>query len=228
MTSTVPRPERARLLSLQVGQPKDYGFEGATDPFDKPWRTGFFKEPVGGRLFLSTTGLEGDGVADKRWHGGPEMAVLAYAAEHYGGWLAETGLTSMTPGGFGENLTIDGHSEANVCIGDIYELGSARIQVSVPRAPCRHIDRRHRQKGLCDLSRSSGRVGWYCRVLQEGDVGAGDSILLIERPLPQWSVERVHSVRHHQKEDLTAAAYLTDCELLADEWRGYFAERLSS
>ena len=115
--------------------------------------------------------------------------------------------------------------EAGVCIGDIYDIGDARVQVSVPRAPCRHIDRRWRTKGLCDASRANGRVGWYSRVLEEGAVEAGQEVLLIERPLPQWSVQRVHEVRHHDKTNLEAAAELAACELLSEEWRGYFRAR---
>ena len=213
------------LRSLQVGLPKSYGQAGAEDPFDRPWTTGFFKDPVEGPVFLSRLGLEGDGVADTRWHGGPEMAVLAYCAEHYPVWRSETGLDAMAGGGFGENLTISGLDEAGVCIGDIYDIGDARVQVSVPRAPCRHIDRRWRTKGLCDASRANGRVGWYSRVLEEGAVEAGQEVLLIERPLPQWSVQRVHEVRHHDKTNLEAAAELAACELLSEEWRGYFRAR---
>jgi MOSC domain-containing protein YiiM len=214
------------LLSIQVGQPKNYGREGATDPFDRPWRTGFFKEPIDGPLELTTTGLVGDGVADSRWHGGPEMAVLVYSAEHYPLWRTETSLGDMGPGGFGENLTVSGMTEADTCIGDVLAVGAVRIQVSVPRAPCRHIDRRWRRGGLCDASRANGRVGWYCRVLQTGKLEAGEEITLLERPLPQWSVARVHEVRHHRTEDLEAAAALAACELLSSEWRSYFAKRL--
>jgi MOSC domain-containing protein YiiM len=217
-----------RLVSVQVGLPKSYGVEGAEDPFDRPWTTGFFKQPVSGPVYLTSTGLAGDGVADRRWHGGPEMAVLAYCAEHYSAWRSETGLAEMSSGGFGENLTISGLAEADVCIGDVFAIGAARIQISVPRAPCRAIDRRWRRRGLCDASRKSGRVGWYCRVLQEGALEAGQDVVLLERPLPRWSVARVHEVRHHSKEDLESAAALAACELLAQEWRGYFAERLVS
>ena len=214
------------LLSIQVGLPRSYGHEGATDPFDRPWRTGFFKEPVSGPVQLTTTGLVGDGVADSRWHGGPEMAVLAYSADHYPLWRAETGLDSMGPGGFGENLTLEGMAESDVCIGDVFAVGQVRVQVSVPRAPCRHIDRRWRKVGLCDASRSNGRVGWYCRVLETGTLSAGQEVRLLERPLPQWTVSEVHEVRHHRKEDLVAAASLASCDLLSGEWRDYFAQRL--
>ena len=232
MSSTVLRATddrtlvKATLASLQVGLPKSYGTKGAKDPFDRPWTTGFFKEPVEGPVFLSRLGLTGDGVADHRWHGGPEMAVLAYSLEHYEPWRNETGLDAMSGGGFGENLTLSGVTEETVCIGDVFEIGEARIQVSVPRAPCRHIDRRWRRKGICDASRKNGRVGWYCRVLVEGTLQAGQEVTLIERPLPQWSVSRVHDVRHHRTEDLEAAEALAACELLSEEWRGYFRTRL--
>ena len=215
-----------RLVSVQIGLPRTYGEEGAEDPFDRPWTTGFFKAPVTGPVYLTRTGLEGDGVADRRWHGGPEMAVLAYSAEHYPTWREETGLEEMSAGGFGENLTMAGLKEADVCIGDVFRIGGATVQVSVPRAPCRHIDRRWRRKGLCDASRQNGRVGWYCRVIEEGHLEGGQEIALLERPLPEWTVDRVHVVRHHQKEDLDAAASLASCEHLSEEWRAYFRERL--
>lgn len=154
------------------------------------------------------------------------MAVLAYSADHYPLWRAETGLDSMGPGAFGENLTLEGAAESDVCIGDVFAVGEVRLQISVPRAPCRHIDRRWRRSGLCDASRTNGRVGWYCRVLETGTLSAGQEVRLVERPLPQWTVAEVHEVRHHRKADLVAAASLASCELLGAEWREYFAQRL--
>src|SRR5262245_55324609 len=123
------------ILQLAVGLSKPYGTEGAADPMDQPWTTAIFKEPVEGPVWLSATGLAGDQQTDDD-HGGSQMAVLGYSAEHYAVWHDELKMPFLKHGAFGENFTISRQDEQTVCIGDTYAVGDARVQVSMPRRPC--------------------------------------------------------------------------------------------
>jgi len=157
------------------------------------WRTGYIKSLVVGRIWLERHNLVGDGQADKKHHGGLDQALLAYSADHYDEWNAELGI-ALPPGAFGENFTINGLSEDSVCIGDIYAVGEARIQVTQPRQPCANIARRWNNPQLTKRVEQSGRTGWYLRVLQEGYVEAGLPLALLERPFPKWTITNTHKV----------------------------------
>ncbi|HEY9898921.1 MAG TPA: MOSC domain-containing protein [Pantanalinema sp.] len=208
-----------RILSLQVGMPRSVGTEGAAEPMDRQWTTGFFKEPVRGPVFLGTEGLDGDGVADRRVHGGPEKAVLAYSGLHYSVWESELDLGRLPFGAFGENFTLDAQTEAEVCIGDVYAAGEALLEVSQPRQPCWKLSRRWRIPDLSVRVQANGRTGWYFRVLREGLVRVGDVLIRIERPYPHWTVAEANAIMHHRREDLEAAAALAACPALATSWR---------
>ena len=179
----------AVLVSVQVGRSRML-----TSPaFAKRprWRSAFFKSPVLGPVRVLREGLEGDQQGDRRVHGGPEQALLAYSADHYPYWRAELGGEEMSGGGFGENLTVAGQDEGSVCIGDVFAVGSAVVQVSHPRGPCYKIGYRWARPDLLKLVEASGRHGWYLRVLQEGIVEAGVPVELVERPYPGWTVRGV-------------------------------------
>jgi MOSC domain-containing protein YiiM len=124
------------LRSIQVSLPRSFGAEGATDPLDRPWVSGFDKQPVAGPVRLGATNLDGDGQADLVYHGGPDKAVLAYSADHYDDWRRELAMPALRFGAFGENFTIAGQSEAEVCVGDVWQVGAVTLQVSQPRQPC--------------------------------------------------------------------------------------------
>jgi MOSC domain-containing protein YiiM len=210
------------ILSIQVGLPKQLGTEGAIDLMDRPWTTGFFKEPVTGAIYLGKNNLTGDGQADLILHGGTEKAVLAYAVKHYPQWRQELNLPDFPYGAFGENFTVSMQTEEDVCIGDIFAVGEARIQVSQPREPCWKLARRWRRKDLPKRVITSGRSGWYFRVLSEGLVESGLPLLLLERPLPQWSIARVNQAFYRGSEDVSE---LASCPLLSPSWRQYFSNR---
>ncbi|HUE72630.1 MAG TPA: MOSC domain-containing protein [Pirellulaceae bacterium] len=215
----------ARLVSIQVGKPANHGRADALDPHDRPWRTGYFKMPVAGCVFVGQSGIAGDGQADLENHGGIDKAVLAYSAEHYSLWRAELGLNEMPPGGLGENLTIAGLDETSVCIGDVWQCGPVEFEVSQPRQPCWKTSRRWR---IDDLSRrviATGRSGWYLRVLTEGEIEAGMELTLVKRIHPQWTVARANEVLHHRKNDLAAAEELANLPELALSWREIFLQR---
>jgi len=208
-----------RIVSLRVGRPRSYGVEGARDPFDRPWTSAIAKEEADGPLWLSTTGFEGDGVADTSVHGGPEKAVLVGASEHLPFFRALLGREDVGPGAFGENLVLEGALEADVCIGDSFAVGEAVVQISQPRQPCWKQARRWRRKDLALQIQRTGRTGWYLRVLREGRVARGDELRLIERPLPAWTVARANEVMHRRPPDRAAAAILAELPQLAASWR---------
>jgi MOSC domain-containing protein YiiM len=215
----------SQLLSIQVGLPKQLGVEGASNPMDRPWCTGFFKAPVLEPIWLGKTNLVGDGQADLKHHGGPEKAVLAYAAQHYPFWREQLNLPNLEYGAFGENFTVAEQTEASVCIGDIYEVGEACLQVSQPRQPCWKLSRRWRMKELALQVQKTGKTGWYFRVLKEGYVQPNSSLVLRDRAFPQWSIARANEIMHHQRNNREAAAELAACPLLAPNWRETLSKR---
>ena len=167
-----------RIVGVQVGLPKDHG----------DWRTAFFKEPVRGEVVLHRLGLEGDGQADRRVHGGPDKAVLVYSADHYEAWREELAQPDLPFGAFAENLTVQGLDETSVCVGDIFRVGDALVQVSQPRGPCWKIGRRWGRPDLVIRVARSGRTGWYLRVIEPWRLEVGSDMRLVSRPFPEWVV----------------------------------------
>lgn len=162
--------------------------------------SGIVKEAVHGPVLLGALGLEGDAQADRRVHGGPDKALHHYPAEHYAqfGMAWPDCAAHFIPGSMGENVSTRGLSEENVCIGDVFRIGTARVQVTQPRSPCWKINHRY---GLDDALRfiaKRGITGWYYRVLEPGRIAAGDVFELLERnPDPVslrhlWRVTRSH------------------------------------
>ena len=165
-----------RVLSVNVSLPKEVAYQG------KLVSTGIFKDPVSRRVVAHQLGLEGDGQADRRVHGGIDMAVYAYPVEHYGYWEQVLARGPMPKGQFGENLTVQGLLEDGVRVGDIFRIGGTLMQVTQPRVPCYKLALKM-NAGADFPARllESGRLGFYLRVLQEGEVGAGDAIELVDR-----------------------------------------------
>jgi len=163
-----------KLLSVNVGRPREVEHLGRTV------RTAIFKEPVAGPVRVGRTNLEGDRQADLRVHGGPEKAVYAYDLSAYEHWRRELG-RELPFGQFGENLTVEGLPETEVSIDDVYRVGGALLQVSHPRSPCYKLGIRMGSPAFLKTFLESGRTGFYLRVLEEGDVQAGDAIELVRR-----------------------------------------------
>ena len=201
-----------KLTSIQIGKTQTYTDDQGT------WETGFFKVPVSGSVFVGVTGLEGDSQANKKHHGGPEKAVLVYSADHYPKWKEELG-RKLPYGGFAENLTVSGLNEATVCIGDAYQIGEVQLQVTQARVPCSKIPRRWGMPDLLERVLETGRFGWYCRVLQEGQVEAGLPVVLIEQPYPDWSAARAFEAYTQRRMMQSAASELAGLELLSEDWR---------
>jgi MOSC domain-containing protein YiiM len=216
---------RPSLQSIAVGRPEALGFDGAADPFDQSWTSGIFKAPVDSAIFLGRTNLAGDGQADLVNHGGVDKAVCAYSADHYAGWQAALGLDDFDTGSFGENFTIAGQSEDDVCVGDVWAVGEALLQVSQPRQPCWKLGRRWRLPDLPSRVIANGQTGWYYRVLREGQVARGNRLTLVERPQPAWTISAANRVMHHRQSDGAAAVALSRVETLSKSWRETLARR---
>ncbi|MGC3957133.1 MAG: MOSC domain-containing protein [Verrucomicrobiota bacterium] len=209
----------ATLLSIQVSDVTEIPAGGSDAWWDKSWTTGFYKRPVRGRVWLGYQGLRGDQQADRKYHGGADKAVCVYAGEHYPTWREMLKLPEIAHGAFGENFTVQGLLETGVCIGDIFQIGAARAQVSQPRQPCWKLARRWRIKDLTAQVEQNGRTGFYFRVLQHGWVEAGERFELLERPFPEWTIARANEVMHHRRSDFAAARTLASCPLLSASWK---------
>jgi MOSC domain-containing protein YiiM len=191
----------------------------AEDPMNRPWRTGFYKSPVTGPVWLGRTNLVGDGQANRKNHGGPDKAVLGYAASHYPAWREELGMAELAYGSFAENFTIEHLDEWTVCLGDVYVICDARVEVSQPRQPCANITHRWRRPGLTERVEETGRHGWYMRVLTEGEVVAGQPFVLQERPYPDWTVARAFRAMRRRSVDRAEAALLRELPTISHSWR---------
>ncbi len=145
--------------------------------------TGMYKEPVSGPVRVGPLGLAGDHQADKTVHGGPDKAVHLFPADHYPVLAAARPDLAplLVPGVLGENLSVRGLDETGVCLGDLWEAGGVRLQVSQPRRPCWKIDHRLGTDGMVPLLNELRRPGWYFRVLVPGELQAGDELRLVER-----------------------------------------------
>ena len=208
-----------RIASIQVSKVRSLGTPDAPDAMDRPWTTGFFKEAVAGAVLVDTLGVAGDEQADRANHGGPDKAVLAYSAEHYPAWRTGLGLPELSFGAFGENLAVDGLTEADVCIGDRWRAGSVEFEVSQPRQPCWKLARRWRVKALPATVIETGRTGWYLRVLHGGTLTAGLEFELVDRPNPEWTIRRANGVMHFGKQDGAASLELAEVPGLSASWR---------
>ena len=166
------------VLSVQAGRVTPLGPNGVP--------SGFVKMPVKGPVKVGVQGLEGDAQADLSVHGGLEKAVYAYAAARYADWLDRfpEHQAVLKPGAFGENLTVSGLDENDICAGDVHAIGSVRLQVCQPRQPCFKFALRFNDSRMPNAMMKSGHSGWYYRVLQEGSLTAGDTMRLIDRPNP--------------------------------------------
>ncbi len=194
----------ASVGSVQVGQIAPLGHEGVP--------SGFIKRPVTGAVMVERLGLDGDQQADLRVHGGADKAVYCYPIEHYARWseMLEGKEHLLVPGGFGENLTTQGLDEGRVCIGDIFQVGAARVQVTQPRQPCFKLALRFEVSQMIKAMVRYGLSGWYLRVLEPGLVEAGASIAMLDRPNPAWSISRLNRLlgRRGTREEIASLAAL--------------------
>ena len=206
----------ARLLSLNVGLPRDVAWQGRTV------HTAIWKEPVQGRRMARRLNIDGDGQGDLTGHGGEHRAVFVYQIESYRYWENHLGRTDFTHGQFGENFTVEGLPDDEVCIGDRYRVGSALFEVTQPRVTCYRIGIRMNEPQMAALLVSHGRPGFYFRVLEEGEVEAGDEIVRVMRGPESMTVAAVNALLYkpgHPADRLERALRIP---ALSTGWRGSF------
>jgi ferredoxin-NADP reductase/MOSC domain-containing protein YiiM len=160
----------ARLLSINVGLPRDVAWKGETV------HTAIWKQPAQGRIAVRRLNVEGDGQGDLAGHGGEHRAVMVYQMDAYRYWEAHLGRNDFSFGQFGENFTVAGLPDDEVCVGDRYRIGSALFEVTQPRVTCYRVGIRMAEPAMPALLVSHHRPGFYFRVLEEGEIGAGDEI----------------------------------------------------
>jgi MOSC domain-containing protein YiiM len=192
--------------------------------------TAIYKEPVKGRVAVRTLNLDGDRQADLSVHGGASKAVYCYPAAHYQYWRAELPGRELPSGSFGENFTVDGLVEDSVHIGDRFTVGSAQVVVTQPRLPCYKLGLRFEAEVMVKRFLASGRTGFYLEVIREGDVVAGEKMVMTYRepssvPLP-W-ILRLYLTKHYNREDIADVRRVLMAPALPDSWKEYFRERLA-
>ena len=184
------------------------------------WSTGIFKLPVEGAVRVTRTGIEGDGQADLKNHGGPDNVILAYAAGHYPVWRKELGIAELAYGSFGENVTIEGDfADETVCVGDVWKIGDVVLEVSQPRQPCWKLARRLERADIVDKVMERGWGGWYSRVILEGSIGEGMQVELVERKYPEWPVVRAVRAMYERKNSRGPARELAQVAELSARWK---------
>ena len=198
--------------SLNTGLPKREIFSG------KSITTAICKEPVSGPLTLRALGFDGDGVADTKNHGGVDKAVCVYSLDHYPYWEETLGIR-LPPAAFGENLSVSNLEEDTVCIGDVFQLGTARVQITQPRQPCKTLATRYGRNDLVKLVVTSGFTGFYLRVLQEGEVKVRDPLILVEKDPNQTSVAFANNIFHHDRKNREAIERVLAIHALSEAWR---------
>ena len=206
----------ARLLSVNVGLPRDIEWHGRTV------HTGIWKEPVEGPRRVGRLNVEGDGQGDPGGHGGEQRAVFVYQIESYCYWQDRLGRRDLVHGQFGENFTVEGLPDDEVCIGDRYRIGTALFEVTQPRTTCYRVGIRMDEPQMAALLTSSGRPGFYFRVLEEGEVSAGDPIHRVSQGPQRMTVAEINALlyfSHHPREQLARALRIP---ALSPGWRWSF------
>jgi MOSC domain-containing protein YiiM len=184
--------------------------------------SGIDKRPVAGRVGIGRDGLAGDEQGDRKHHGGPDKAIHHFPFEHYAAWRGEVPSLAGTlaaAAAFGENISTEGMTEAAICIGDVYRLGTALVEVSQGRQPCWRLNERFADPGMARRVQDSGRTGWYYRVVEEGEVEAGDAILLLDRPAEGWTLARIQHLLYRDTLDRGDLAALAALPALSASWQ---------
>lgn len=209
-----------KIASLNVGIPEDYTYEG------KVVSSAIYKKPIDHSVYLTALNFEGDRQADLIHHGGPDKAINAYVYEHYAYWEAHLE-RKLAPAAFGENLTLCGAFETDICIGDKYQLGEAIVQVSQPRMPCFKLAMKHGVPDLAAQVVKSGYTGFYLRVLKEGQVHPADSLQLLEKHPAGVTLALVNEVTYNKTNpDPEALNRVAAVNELAAGWRESLKKRL--
>lgn len=206
---------KTEILAVLCGQVRP--FRGDDEP------SAIGKLPVEHAVAVGPLGLAGDEQADRTVHGGIDKAVHHYPADHYAWWREHLGNVPLldAPGAFGENISTTGLDETNVFLGDRFRLGTALVEVSQARQPCWKLDHRFGTKGVMAQVVKTRRTGWYYRVLEPGQVRAGDSLELVERPYPDWPLASLFGllIGGEAKDRPADLRALREVPVLAETWK---------
>lgn len=208
-----------RVVSVNVSPGRTVEWQG------RSVETGIFKEPVQGRVLVRRLNIEGDRQSDLSVHGGEHKAVYAYSLEHYPWWRGELG-RDLPFGAFGENLTIEGFPEEEVCVGDALRVGEAVLEAAQPRMPCFKLGIRFGDAGMVKRFLASGRWGVYFRVLEEGSVAAGDAASWVRKDPERFPVPELVRMQSAARKDAAQLRRAAGLRALAPEWKEEFREQL--
>lgn len=208
------------IVSVNVGMPRTVDYQG------KELVTGIYKTPISSSLFVSKTQLEGDGQADLTVHGGVDKALCVYPAEHYAYWEEKLG-RKLEPGSFGENLTVRGFLEEDVCIGDKYAIDDVIVQVSQPRQPCFKAGKRLEWVQAPANMQETGFTGFYFRVLKEGYMSKESKVKLIAKDEAGVTLKYANQIKYHDRKNKQAIQRLIETDPLSASWKQSFQKRLA-
>ena len=202
------------IVSVNVGLPQDVAWQGRTV------RTGVWKTPVTGRIFARRLNLDGDGQGDLRGHGGEQRAIMVYQLDSYRHWAKYLGRSDLVAGNFGENLTVEGLADNEVCIGDRFRIGGAVVEVSQPRDTCYRVGIRLNRPDIAALLVAHHRPGFYFRVIQEGDIGAGDRIEKLSDGPERMTVAEIDALLYSAEHPIKDLRRAIQIPALSKDWQG--------
>lgn len=209
-----------QVVSINVGRPRRVRYR------DREVETAIWKSPIDHPVRVGRLNLEGDAQADLTVHGGADKAVYAYPVEHYDFWRAELPDLDLPVGAFGENLTVRGFSEAAVCVGDRYRIGTAELVVTQPRMPCYKLGVRFGRADMVKRFLQSGRSGFYLAVEREGTLAPGDAIVPLATPRPTLTIAEVVGLYASDLDNQDLLQRAATLPSLPEAWRSYFQKRI--
>ncbi len=202
-----------KLISINVGLPQLISWKG------REFETGIFKSRTEGSVNVQFLNLNGDRQADLSVHGGPNKAVYAYPIEHYPYWQEFLSLPSLEMGAMGENVTLEGLKETDICVGDILGIGSAEFVVTQPRIPCFKLEAKFKRDDLVKAFLRSGLSGFYFAVRKEGQIQAGDPVQILSREPQQISIADFNRMQSHEFVDQDLLRRALQIEAITEGWR---------
>ena len=210
------------IVELRTGRANPLGGKGHLSAIDK--------QPISGSILVGSEGLVGDQQADRRHHGGRDKALHAYPVAHYEAWTAELPQLAdrFVAGGFGENLVVEGVIEQDLCLGDRFRIGPVLVELSQSRQPCWKLNLRFNQCDMACRVQTTGRTGWYFRVLEPGRIAAGTQAQLVARPHSDWSLTRVWRLLYYEPLERDTLAAFLNLQGLPESWRHLAERRLAS
>jgi MOSC domain-containing protein YiiM len=211
-----------KVISINIASPEYISLEGGS----KKHKSGIFKTPVSEPIFLDYLGFEGDGVGDLKIHGGRDKAICAYCVEHLPFWSKKL-QREISPGSFGENLSLLGMPETDINIGDIFDIGSAQVQVSQPRQPCHKLNKVFNDQTMACSVKKSGFSGYYFRVLKTGVVESHSLLKKTQKGSNEFSIEKANALLRKGGSNIPDMEELISIQALSDEWQKLIQKRLS-